>query len=142
MGPRWLPWGAVATATGAEAAGAEAAGADAGGAPPLTIACMTFSGVPACLSAISASVRVSNFGWLQRIFARMTLSENPALTIWMTVSLVITSCPETDAVELTRRQAASRRAVKSTCVLNALRKEMSTVIWHPVVVEVTDASVM
>jgi hypothetical protein len=51
----------------------------------------------------------------------------------------MTSWPETDSVELTRRQVASRRDVKSICVLNALP---STVIWHPVVVEVTDTSVM
>jgi hypothetical protein len=54
----------------------------------------------------------------------------------------MTSWPETDAVELTRRQAASRREVKSTCVLNTLRRASSTVVWHPVVVEVIDASVM
>jgi hypothetical protein len=111
--------------------GREAADADAGGAPPLMIACMTFSGVPACLSAISDSVRVSNFVGLERIFARMTLSDNPALTIWMTVSLVMTSCTKTDAVELARRHPASRREAKSSCVLNALRRATSRVIWHP-----------
>src|SRR5262245_6563698 len=72
----------------------------------------------------------------------MTFSDNPALTIWMTVSLVMTSCPETDAVELTRRHAASRREARSSCVLNALRMATSRVIWHPVVEEITDASVM
>src|SRR5512138_3874073 len=145
MGPRRPPWGAGAAIAGAEAAGAEAAATDdAGGAPPLTIACMTFSGTPAFFSSISASVRVSNFVWLERIFARMTLSENPALTIWMTVSLVMTSCPDAGAVALAlaRRHAASRRDVKRTCVLNALRKATSTVIWHPAVVEVTDALVI
>jgi hypothetical protein len=54
----------------------------------------------------------------------------------------MTSCPETDAVELTRRQVASSREVKSTCVLNALRRATSTVIGHLVVVGLTDASVM
>src|SRR2546427_83903 len=93
------------------------------------IADMTFSDTPACFSAISASVRVSNFVWLERIFARMTFSENPALTIWMTVSLVMTSWPETDAVEPTSRQAASRREVKSPCVLKALRRATSKAIW-------------
>src|SRR5262249_3321171 len=126
MGPRWLPW---------------AAGAGAGDAPPLMIACMTFSDVPACLSAISDSVRVSNFVRLERMFERMTVSDNPALTIWMIVSLVMTSCPETDAVELTRRHAASRREAKSTCVLKALRMATRRVIWHSVVEEIADASV-
>jgi hypothetical protein len=52
---------------------------------------MTFSEAPACLSAISASVRVSNLVGLDRLFARITLSDNPARTIWMTVSFVTTS---------------------------------------------------
>jgi hypothetical protein len=54
----------------------------------------------------------------------------------------MTSCPETDAVELTRRHAASRREAKSNCVLNAPRRATSRVIGHPVVEEITDASIM
>jgi hypothetical protein len=60
----------------------------------------------------------------------------------MTVSLVMTSSPETGADEPTRRLAASRRDVNSTCVLNALRNLTSPAIWHPAVVEITDAPVM
>ena len=55
---------------------AEAAGADGE-----RMASMTFSGTPFFLSAISASVRTSKFVGLVRIFATMTRSESPALTI-------------------------------------------------------------
>jgi hypothetical protein len=45
------------------------------------IASMTFSDTPFFFSAIRASVLVSNFVGLVRIFAMMTRSESPALTI-------------------------------------------------------------
>jgi len=54
----------------------------------------------------------------------------------------MTSWPETDAVELTSKQAASKREGKSRCALDALRKATSKAIWHPVVDEITDAAAM
>src|SRR5207302_1513841 len=86
---------------------AEAAGADGE-----RMASMTFSGTPFFLSAISASVRTSKFVGLVRIFATMTRSESPALTISTTDWFVRTSCARTQAAGVMSSEPSRTVAIK------------------------------
>jgi len=69
--------GAIATLPAGALGGGGGAAAAAGGADGDMIASMTCSDTPLFFSAISASVRVSKFVGLVRIFAMMTRSDSP-----------------------------------------------------------------
>ena len=84
------------------------------------IASMTFSGTPLFLSAISASVWVSNLVGLFRILAMMTRSDSPALTISTTDSFVSTSCAPTERVV---RSEAIKNATMKKALIPRLRRK-------------------